>query len=121
MDIGQPFEATQGVVGSSGGVDVPPPLAHVFGDRQTDASAGAGNQYGWHVSLLSCRTSGHGGAATNHTDRCTKKLARDNSNVNWSVYPQRSCAGSNVPISLVYRGYHVYGVPTPSTGRDGRL
>jgi hypothetical protein len=28
--------------------------AHVFGDRQTDPSAGAGNQYGRHVfSLLS--------------------------------------------------------------------
>src|SRR5438874_13565266 len=49
MHIGQPIEAAQGAVGSSGGVDVPPSLAHVFGDRQTDAYAGAGNQYGRHV------------------------------------------------------------------------
>ena len=41
-------EATQGGVGSSGGIDLPPSPAHVFGDRQTDSSACAGNQYGSH-------------------------------------------------------------------------
>jgi hypothetical protein len=49
MHVRQLIEAAQGAVGSSGGVDVPPSPAHVFGDRQTDASAGAGNQNGGHV------------------------------------------------------------------------
>ena len=50
MHIGQTVEAAEGGVGSSGGIDVPASPAHMFGDRQTDASAGAGNQYGVHLS-----------------------------------------------------------------------
>ena len=73
--LDKPIEAIQRAVGSSGGVDVPPSLAHVFGDRQTDASAGAGNQYGWHASLSRVELQVMVGTATNDTDRCTKKLA----------------------------------------------